>query len=197
MDAATAEHVRLLLPLQRSVVHENFSALRRRWQLVRSGQLEDPRAANRWFPRQRELLELLATLDDIADVRRMAHVGRPLFTLPLRFADHSLNPHAQFPAADFLEEQSIEETFLALTSRLDAVRMNKVTAASMYNMTSNEADALQRYCPAELRALARDPSLILVPVASPVYFMVTAVKPTSYTERTVFATVSRRPAAMI
>lgn len=188
---AISEHTRQLLPIQRSVIHENRAALMRRWRLMRSGALEDPRLVSRWFPRQRELLDLLDCLAE-EEVERLAHVGHPLFGLSLRCTEFSLDACAAFSTTDALERDSVQESFLALASRLDATRSNKTKACSLFNMTATEADWLQRFCPLELHNLARDPSMVLAPIASAEYFMVSASKATSYAARTLLATVSRR-----
>jgi hypothetical protein len=189
--SAISEHTRQLLPIQRSVLHENRAALLRRWRLVRAGALEDPRLISRWFPRQRELLDLLDCLSE-EEVETMAHVGHPLFGVSLRCTDFSLDACAAFSTSDALERDSVQESFLALGSRLDAARCDKTKACSTFNMTAAEADWLQRFCPLELHNLARDPSMVLAPIASAEYFMVVATKKLSYTARTLMAIVSRR-----
>lgn len=122
----------------------------------------------------------------------MAHVGHPLFGVSLRCTDFSLDACAAFSTSDALERDSVQESFLALGSRLDAARCDKTKACSTFNMTAAEADWLQRFCPLELHNLARDPSMVLAPIASAEYFMVVSTKKLSYTARTLMAIVSRR-----
>lgn len=178
------------LPTHRAVMFENRTALIRRWRLVRSGALSDPRLVSRWFPRQRELLELLDCLEE-EEVLRAANVAQPLFGLSLRCMDFRLDACSAFEPTDPLERDSVQESFLALSTRLDAIRLNK-QAASMFNLTGAEAAWLEGFCPLELHCLARDPAMVLTPLAALEYFMLSASDSFTFSSRTLLATLSRR-----
>ena len=191
----TADRTRFLPTSSRTVWLENRWALLRRWRLVRAGLLSDARLVTRWFPGQRPLLDLLEVLDE-ADVERIADCGTPLFGLPLRCTDFSLEACAAFSCLEGIEQESVQESFLALSGRLDAVRTSLQQACVLFGMTHAEASWLSRYCPQELHLLARDPAMVLTPIASYEYYVAAAHADSqlSSSERTVLSAVSRRPA---
>lgn len=187
-------NVRLLPTIPRSIHLENRSALLRRWRLARSGELSDPRAINRWFPKQRGLFELLAVLDQ-EDVEQIAATSSPLFGLQIRCTDFRLEACADYLINDRLEVESVEESFLALSARLDAIKTSMHQACLSYDMTHVEAIWLSRFCPQELRLLARDPALVMVQVASQEFFTAAATRELNAQEQMILCTVSRRAQA--
>ena len=66
-------------------------------------------------------------------------------------------------------------------------------------MTPAQASWLSRHCPHELKVLARDPSMVLNPVASQEFFIAAAHPESqlSSTERTVLSAVSRRASLVL
>lgn len=182
-------------PYGRSVLIENRSALLRRWKLAQDGVLNDPRQVNRWFPGQRNLLELLEALDE-EQVVRIADCGTPLFGLQLRCTDFVLGAYGSTAVTpDRFEQESVHETFMALSARLDAVRTCNQTACVNFGLNHSEAGWLTNFCPPELMQLARDPSLVLYANSSYEYFISAAYKPgMDQCERTMLATMSRRKA---
>lgn len=193
---ASNERIRKLPTSSRSVRHENRSALLRRWRLKQAGALEDPRLVNRWFPGQRDLLEMLDVLS-LEEVERIADCGAPLFTVPLRCTDFSLEACASYSLTDAFEQECVEESFLALSARLDSVRTCMQQGCLIFSLTYTEAAWLSSFCPQELHLLARDPSMVLTPAASSEYFIAAAARSLSTVERTLLGSVSNRHAALM
>lgn len=189
-----AQELRHLQVWNRSVRLENLAALRRRWRLARSGALDNLRLTERLFPGQRNLLDLLAACGE-EEVMRLADCATPLFGQKLRCTEFQL---AGVPAqpADTLEAESFEESFLALSARLDAVRTDVEQARIIFSLTKAEALWLARYCPHELHALARDPSMVLTQIVHWDYFVASTTRCLNREQRTLFSAVSRRSAAM-
>lgn len=194
MQAVTSpDRIRFLPTSSRSVRLENRAALLRRWRLARAGLLSQPRAVARWFPGQRRLLELLEVLEEV-DVERVADCATPLFGLPLGCTELRLDPASEYSCQEPLEQEAAQECFLALSGRLDAIRTSLQQACILFAMAPAEASWLSRHCPHELKVLARDPSMLLNPVASHEFF-IAAAHPDSQlsgAERTVLSAVSRR-----
>jgi hypothetical protein len=188
-----AQELRHLQVWNRSVRLENLAALRRRWRLARSGALEGMRLTERLFPGQRDLLDLLAVCGE-EEVARFADCATPLFGQKLRCTEFQLAGLPQ--PADALEAESFDESFLALTTRLDAVRTDLEQARIIFGLTKAEALWLSRYCPHELHALARDPSMVLTQVVHWDYFVACTTRSLSREQRTLFSAVSRRSAAL-
>lgn len=177
--------------LQRSVLSENRALLLRRWKLVKAGLLDDSKAIDRWFPGQRDLLELLAVADE-AHVLDMAACTIPLFsvTLPIGLEPGLfLSKHAETE----LEAENFEEIFLALSVRLDALRLATPQAAVIFGLTNQEVTRTSRFGPHELHALAKDPMMHMYQVAGDSYFTSVMTKQMTESEKTMLATVSRRP----
>lgn len=193
--SASNERIRKLPTLSRSVRHENRSALLRRWRLKQDGRLEDPRVVNRWFPGQRGLLELLDVLS-LEEVERLADCGAPLFAVPLRCTEFSLGACASYSLTDAFEQECVEESFLALSARLDSVRTCMQQGCLIFNLTYAEAAWLSSFCPQELHLLARDPSMVLTAAASSEYFIAAATRSLTTVERTLLGSVSNRHAPM-
>jgi hypothetical protein len=170
---------------------ENRTALMRRWRLVQSNALSDPRTMNRWFPGQRDLLDLLDVLSR-EDVEHLADCGTPLFALPLRCTEFSLDACASYSITDSLEVDSVQESFVALSARLDSVRTSLQQACLIFNLASSEANWLQKFCPHELQLLSRDPSMVLTMAVSKDYFIAAATRSMTVVEKTVLSSVSRR-----
>ncbi|MEJ8838117.1 hypothetical protein [Ramlibacter sp. AN1133] len=185
-----ADALRHLQVWNRSVRLENLNALMRRWRLAHSGALDNMRLTERLFPGQRDVLDLLAVCS-VDEVTQMAECATPLFGLRLRCTEFKLTgPNAQ--QVDAIEVESFEESFVALSARLDAVRTDLEQARIVYSLTKAEALWLSRYCPHELYALARDPSMVLAQVVHWDYFVACVTRSLSREQRTLFSAVSRR-----
>jgi hypothetical protein len=180
----------------RSIRLENSSLLKRRWRLMQTGELDDPKVMNRLFPGQRQLLEILGVLTE-DEVGRLADCGTPLYGLQFRCTEYSLQACADYPLRDSLDIAAASESFLALAARLDAIRTSVQQACLIFNMTGNQASWLSRFCPQELHLLARDPSMVLTPVASTEYFRAAATRSLTSVERTVLGSISRRKCAAV
>lgn len=191
-----SEKIRHLPTPDRSVRLENRSALLRRWRLKQSGALDDPRLLNRWFPGQRDLLDMLDALTR-EEVEQIADCGTPLFGLQLRCTDFSLDACATYSVSDTLEQESVQESFLALSARLDSVRTSMQQACLIFKLTHSEAGWLQRFCPQELQLLARDPSMVLTCMGSTEYFIAAAMRLLTPVERTVLGSTSSRPCSAL
>jgi hypothetical protein len=187
------DELRHLQVWNRSVRLENLNALMRRWRLAQSGALQNMRPTERLFPGQRDLLDLLAVSSE-EEVKQMADCATPLFGLKLRCTEFKLATGGAQPA-DPVEAASFEESFVALSARLDAVRTDIEQARIVYSLTRAEALWLSRYCPHELYALARDPSMVLAQVVHWDYFVACATRSLSREQRTVLSAVSRRSPA--
>jgi hypothetical protein len=186
---AAGEELRHLQVWNRSVRLENMNALARRWHLARSGALDNIRAIERIFPGQRNLLDLMATSTE-EEVMQMADCSTPLFGLRLRCVDFELRSMID-PLSDPIEAGSVEESFVALVTRLDAVRTDMGQARIAFSLTKQEALWLSRYCPYELHALARDPAMVLVQAVHWDYFVVAATRSLGRVQRTLLSAVSR------
>ena len=187
------EEMRHLQVWNRSVRLENLNALMRRWRLARSGVLEDMRGTERLFPGQRDLLDLLAVCSE-QEVLHMAQSATPLFGLRLRCTEFRLAAGLAGPD-DALEAEGQEESFVALTARLDAVRTDVEQARIVFGLTRAEAAWLSRYCPHELYALARDPAMVLAPAVHWDYFVAAVTRGLSREQLTLFSAASRHTPA--
>lgn len=191
-----ADEFRHLQVWNRTVRLENLSALARRWRLATSGALDDVRVAERLFPGQRDLLDLLEVASE-EEVMRMADCAIPLFGLRIRCLDFSLAART-CPPEDPIEAESFHESFVALAARLDAVRTDLEQARIVFGLTKAQALWLSRHCPHELYALARDPSMVLTQSVHWDYFVATVTRGLSREQRTLFSAVTRRaPAVMM
>lgn len=190
---ATAQELRHLQVWSRSVRLENLAALRRRWRLARSGALDKLRLPERLFPGQRNLLDLLAACGE-EEVMRLADCATPLFGQKLRCTEFQLGTLIE--PADTLEAESFEESFLALSARLDAVRTDVEQARIIFSLTKPEALWLSRYCPHELHALARDPAMVLTQFVHWDYFVASTTRCLNREQRTLFSAVCRRSSAL-
>ena len=188
------EDMRHLQVWNRSVRLENLHALMRRWRLAQSGALEDMRGTERLFPGQRDLLDLLSVCSE-QEVLHMAKSATPLFGLRLRCTEFKLGDGGPV-APDPVEAESHEESFVALTARLDAVRTDLEQARIVFGLSRAEAAWLSRYCPHELYALARDPAMVLAPAVHWDYFVAAVTRGLSREQLTLFSAASRHaPAA--
>ncbi len=163
---------------------------------MQSGQLNDPRLEKRLFPNQRDLLQMLDVMTE-REVEDLADCGTALFGIELRPTEFSLDACAQYVVTDPLEQAARDESFLALTARLDSIRTSVHQACLMFNLSRNEASWLSTFCPQELQLIARDPAMVLVPAVNPAYFIASATRTLTNVERTVLGSVARgRTAAM-
>jgi hypothetical protein len=185
------EALRHLQVWKRSVWLENLNALMRRWRLACSGALDNVLLTERLFPGQHDLLDLLAVCSE-DDVEAMADCATPLFGLRLRCTDFKLTGLDRHQV-DSMQAESFEESFLALSARLDALRTDFEQARIVFSLTKAEAIWLSRYCPFELYALARDPSMVLAQVVHWGYFVACATRSLNREQRTLFSAVTRRP----
>lgn len=188
--SVSADELRHLQVWNRSVRLENLNALTRRWRLAQTGALETMRLTERLFPGQRNLLDLLAVCSE-EEVAQMADCATALFGLKLRCTEFMLG-NAGSQAVDPIEAESFEESFVALAARLDAVRTDTEQARIVFSLTKAEALWLSRYCPHELYALARDPSMVLTQVVHWDYFVASMTRSLNREQRTLFSAVSRR-----
>jgi hypothetical protein len=188
--------IRQLPTIQRSIVLENRGALMRRWRLARQGAIQDPRLLNRYFPKQRALFELLGVMEQ-HEVEQMAGAPTPLFRVNLRCTEFLLEAVPDHPITDPLEQAAVEESFVALSARLDAIKTSSQQACLLYDMTSVEASWLSRFCPQEVKLLARDPSLVLVQAATDEFLTASATRKLTSKEQVMFSSVSRRTQAAV
>lgn len=139
------EDLRRLEVWRREVRLENAAALSRRAELAQEGMLEQqrPSTLQRFFPGQRELLEVLAVAS-AEEQHRMANCSTPLFALRFRCTSFRLDLPGVRGWTDSLEGASIQETFMALVARLDVVRTGLEQARIVYGMTSEEANWLSK-----------------------------------------------------
>lgn len=176
--------------LLRSVMSENRMMLMRRWRLAQGGLLDDEKTITRWFPGQRNLLEMLEAVSE-QEVEQMAECTTPLFAVTLPAGIYPGVFQARTPDNE-LEIQSEDEIFLSLSVRLDSLRLSTSQAAMIFGLTNSEVNRISRFGPHELRALARDPMMHVYPVTSDNYFVAAATRTMTEAEKTVLATVSRR-----
>ena len=183
------EELRNLQVWNRSVRLENLGALTRRWRLAQTGAFDNMRRTERLFPGQRNLLDLLAVCSE-EEMARMADCTTPLFGLKLRCTAFKPDESAS-RLVDPIEAESFEESFLALAARLDAVRTHIEQARIVFSLTKAEALWLSRYCPHELYALAREPSMVLAQAVHWDYFVAALTRSLGREQRTLFSAVSR------
>lgn len=149
---------------------------------------------NRWFPRQRALFDLLEVMDQ-DQVEQLAETSWPLFGLQIRCTDFRLEACADYAINDALELEAVEESFLALSARLDGIKTSMHQACLSFDLTHVEAIWLSRFCPQELRLLARDPALVMLQVASQEFFTAAATRKLTSQDQMILCAVSRRSVA--
>lgn len=182
---------RMHLPtVDRSIRDENVNALLRRWKLACSDSIDDPRVMNRWFPAQRELFSLLSVLSE-SQVHQLGDCGVPLFSLRLPSVANEAIFASSTPVTGF-EAECHEEAFMALVTRLDGLRTSFTQAATLFDLTSGQANMISRHSPRELHSLAGDPAVLLIPAAADEYFIHAGMSEMTARERTVLAATTRR-----
>lgn len=162
---------RMYLPtVDRSIRDENQSALMRRWVFAGTELANDIRIVQQCFPGQRTLLEVLSVLSEEL-VSELADCGLPLFSVrtPLAAQDGTFEAHK--PQNSFRAE-AVEEVFMALISRLDALRTSPTQAAMLYDLQPAQASLIGRHNPRELHAMASDPAVVLLPTVSDDFFLI-------------------------
>lgn len=174
----------------RSIRAENLALIMRRWHLAQNGQPENPTVLDRWFPSQRNLMELLSVLDQ-EEAKQIADCGTPLFSLP-RIAHINPADYIGVVTTGVWECGNDEEVYMALMSRLDALRTHRTNAVVNFDLAAAEAQAIAKLSPFELRAVARNPMMVMVPTASDQYFLAAATQALNPVQRTMLATSSRR-----
>lgn len=186
------EELRRLEVWRRAVRLENLTALVRRWRFARSSAFDGMRSGEveQRFPGQRDLLDLLAVCTQ-EEVERMADCATPLFTLRLRCTPFKLSAYEVHGWSDPLEAESVQEAFLALSSRLDVIRTHLEQARIAYGMSTAEVNWLSRFSTHELYALAHDPSMVLSQAVRAGYFLVNMSRELDRHQRTRFSAVSR------
>jgi hypothetical protein len=171
---------------------ENAATLSRRWDLAREGALDNlrPSTLQRFLPGQRDLLEVLSvTRED--ELARMGNCATPLFTLRFRCTSFRLVLPGVRGWADSLEGATVQETFMALSARLDVLRTGLEQARIVYGMTGEEANWLSKFSVHELWALAHDPSMVLVPAVHSSYFLTTLTRDLAPPDRARLSLVTR------
>jgi hypothetical protein len=178
----------------RSIRDENKSALLRRWHFAHSEDANDISLCQAWFPGQRMLLDLLA-VSSIEEAINLADTGLPLFTprIPMSLADKVFQ---SFPPTSAMHAEAIEEVFMAMVSRLDALRASPTQGALLYDLQPNQARLIARHNPRELHTISTDPSMLMIPAVSDEYFLIAGTTDLSFKERTVLAGTSRKKRAL-
>lgn len=173
---------------------ENRSALLRRWSFTSTDMFNDTRICQQWFPGQRGVLDVLSVMDE-AQVHEMADCRLPLFSVraPIAANDGVFTSHA--PQSEFHVEASAE-VFMALISRLDALRTSLTQAAMLYDLPTSQVSWISRHSLRELQAVASDPVAVLLPTVADEYFVIAATTPMTLRERTALAGTARRKRAM-
>lgn len=181
--------------IDRSIRAENKALLLRRWHMAKFAVHENVKTVDRWFAGQRNMLEMLALVDE-ARVLYMADCGTPLFSVQVPCSFEIM----EFPkqqSRDDLEQDGRDEIFMALATRLDALRSTCAQACMLYNLTPLDAQHLMRHGPHELRTMATDPVTKILPAVSDAYYLATANRIMTDAEKTVFASVSRRQKTVV
>lgn len=185
---------RHLPTVDRNIKDENSFALIMRWTLARNGTINDPRIMNRWFPSQTELFKILSVLTE-QQVIDLADCSMPLFSLRLPSVANDGVFHRR-PPSTALEAACLEESAIALVSRLDALRTGMTQACILFDVNSSQAAFISRHSSRELHAIASDPAVGLIPASTDEFFTVAAMSTMSTRERTVLATTTRRNRAL-
>jgi len=186
-----AAHGSLHVPTyERAVRAENVKAMIRRWRISQSSELVDPRVIARWFPGQRNLLELLAVLDE-EEVMKLADCSLPLFSLLIH---PGLMPSTSAPLIQpgEFEAANRHEAFMALASRVDSIKTSFAEGCVLYDLALPDAVHIRRFGPHELWDIAANPGLVMFPVASDHYFEVAATRDLSSTQKSQLMTMSKR-----
>lgn len=187
-QAAKASHY--LPDYVRSIRAENRVGLLRRWRLMQDRDLMDPRVSAQWFPGQRGLLEMLTVLSE-EEVLRMAECNSPIFSVSLP-AGLTPKTSASLFQRGVVEDENRKEIFMALVTRREAVIENPEQAAVQYDLSAVDLKVLSMHEPYELLDIAADPCLVMQPVASEQWFMVSALRDLTVARRTMYLGVSKR-----
>jgi hypothetical protein len=162
-----------LQPTERGVWMENQLAVRRRWRMAQQLEEYGSRELDCLFPRQRNLLEILAVLEE-SEINRIGSVLIPLFRVDLipAAADVAISSLDE-PASGQTRDNYTELTDALHTRHIAAVR-DCASAAATYHMSPAEVRHLQGYCSQQLKWLALQPLAALTPVVPIEYFMMAA-----------------------
>lgn len=185
----------VLTSMDRDIFEENRQILERRWQLATSDALDEVKDLERYFPGQRELLDVLSVMD-LDQVRVMADCGTPLFRVNLPATPVDVPYVAPQGKLDPIEEECARETFIALLGRLDALRQGPVLARQVFDLSSSQSRYLERRSPREMQAMAHDPNLTLRPAVNMEYFYVAATHDLTTRDRTALSMTARRVASV-
>jgi hypothetical protein len=184
----------VLTSMDRDIFEENRQLLERRWQLATTDALDNIKDLERFFPGQRELLDILSVMD-LEQVRVMADCGTPLFKINLPATPVDVPYTAPEGKLDQTEEDCANEMFIALLGRLDALRQGGVLARQVFDLSNPQSRFLERRSPREMLAMARDPNLTLRPAVNIDYFYVAATHDLTTRDRTALSMTTRRLAA--
>lgn len=184
----------VLTSMDRDIFEENRQLLERRWQLATTDALDNVKDLERFFPGQRELLDVLSVMD-IEQVRVMADCGTPLFKINLPATPVDVPYVAPEGKLDQIEEDCARETFIALLGRLDALRQGPVLARQVFDLSTSQSRFLERRSPREMQAMAHDPNLTLRPAVNMDYFFAAASHDLTTRERTALSMTARRLAS--
>lgn len=186
------DELRRLEVWRRAVRLENLSALMRRWKFASSPVFDGMRSGEveQRFPGQRDLLDMLGVCTQ-EEVECMADCATPLFTLRLRCIPFKLSAYEVHGWSDHSEAESVQEGFLALSSRLDVTRTHTEQARIAYGMSTAEVNWLSRFSTHELYALAHDPAMVLWQAVTAGYFLACMSRALDRHQRTRFSAVSR------
>lgn len=186
---------KMYLPtVERSILDENTFALVRRWRVATSDSIKDPRVMNRWFPGQRELFNILSVLNE-DQVVHLADCGLPLFSLRLPSVANDGVFRRRSPSSAF-EVECLEESALALITRLDALRTSHTQGCVLFDLNSAQANFISRHSPRELHAIASDHAVGLIPASTDEFFTLAAMSTLTLRELTVLAATTRRTRAL-
>ena len=195
IEHSTVNTAAMQLPTaDRSIREENKSALLRRWHFAHSDEAIDISLSQTWFPGQRLLLDLLA-VSSIEEAIVLADTGLPLFTprIPISLADKIFQSH---PPQSAMHAESIEEVFMAMISRLDALRASPTQGALLYDLQPSQARLIARHNPRELHTISTDPSMLMIPAVADEYFLISGTTALSFKDRTVLSGTSRKKRAL-
>jgi hypothetical protein len=175
---------------ERAIRAENLKALARRWHIARSPELVDPRVIARWFPGQRNLLELLAVLSE-DEVIRLADCAYPLFSMMIHTGLLPTTSASLVQPGEF-EAANRQEAFMALSVRVDSIKTSFDEACVLFDLSMSEAVHVRRFGPHELWDISANPGLVMFPVASDPYFEAVATRDLTASQKTQLMVMSRR-----
>jgi hypothetical protein len=123
----------------------------------------------------------------------MAKCQVPLFTLDIITSFQDIVTGCLHLPTDPIEAESHQESLVALSARLDAIRTSPEQASMMYHLSRKQVQTLGSFCSPELPYLALQPTSVLRPLVRLEFFLSAAFgRPEWRTaERTALAAVQR------